>query len=79
MVLPYFEGTELHQNPYLDRRHGLDREQFEPVLDAFYRLHGWDRQGWPTAQRLRELGMEDLHKDMVDGVVRAATGKDKML
>jgi aldehyde:ferredoxin oxidoreductase len=41
-VLPYFEETELHQNVYLDRRYGLDREQFEPVLDAFYRLQGWD-------------------------------------
>jgi aldehyde:ferredoxin oxidoreductase len=41
-VLPYFEETELHQNVYLDRRCGLDREQFEPVLDAFYRLQGWD-------------------------------------
>jgi hypothetical protein len=32
-VLPDFERTELQQNRYLDRRHGLDRGQFEPVLD----------------------------------------------
>jgi aldehyde:ferredoxin oxidoreductase len=70
--LPYFQGTEWHQNPYLDKRYGLDREQFEPVLDAFYRLHGWDTErGWPTAQRLRELGMAGMYADMIDGAARA--------
>ena len=60
-ILPYFEETELHQNVYLDRRYGLDREQFGPVLDEFYRLHGWDTErGWPTPERLRELGMPDV-------------------
>jgi hypothetical protein len=38
------------------------------VLDAFYRLHGWDVQrGWPTERRLCELSLGDLYQDMVDG------------
>ena len=72
MVLPYFARTELYQNPFLDRRYGLDHEQFAPVLTEFYALHGWDTQrGWPTRERLRELGLEDVHGPMADGAARA--------
>jgi aldehyde:ferredoxin oxidoreductase len=72
MVLPYFERTELYQNPFLDRRFCLDHEQFEPVLTEFYTLHGWDtKRGWPTRERLRELGLEDVYEPMVDGAARA--------
>jgi aldehyde:ferredoxin oxidoreductase len=61
MVLPYFEQTELVQSPFLDRRYGLDRAQFRPVMDEFYALHGWDPEsGWPTRERLRELGLGEL-------------------
>ena len=75
-VLPYFQVPELHQNPYLDRRHGLDRAQFRPVQDAFYRLHGWDAErGWPTEERLRELGLGDLYEDMVDGAASKAAAR----
>jgi len=71
-VLPYFERTEPYQNPYLDRRYGLDRELFVPVLDEFYALHGWEPQtGWPTRERLSELGMADVHEPMVTGAERA--------
>jgi hypothetical protein len=72
MVLPYFERTEPVRNPFLDRRHALDREQFKPVLDEFYTLHGWDTErGWPTEKRLRELGLEDVYEPMLDGAERA--------
>ena len=72
MVLPYFERTELYQSPFLERRHGLDREQFKPVVDEFYALHGWDAErGWPTQQSLRELDLEDVYAPMVDGAARA--------
>jgi aldehyde:ferredoxin oxidoreductase len=67
-VLPYFQRTELYRNPYLDRRHALDREQFKPVMDEYYALHGWDiERGWPTRGRLRELGLEDVYEPMVSG------------
>jgi aldehyde:ferredoxin oxidoreductase len=68
MVLPYFERSELYQSPFLDRRHAVDREQFKPVVDEFYTLHGWDTErGWPTQERLRELGLGDVYEPMVDG------------
>jgi aldehyde:ferredoxin oxidoreductase len=75
MVLPYFEQTELYQNPFLDRRYGLDRERFRPVMDEFYALHGWDvKDGWPTRERLRELDLEDLYEPMLAGAsARRAT------
>ena len=32
----------------------------EPMLDEYYRLRGWDLAiGWPTAEKLHELGLED--------------------
>ena len=72
-VLPYFEGPELYQNPFLDRRHALDRRQFAPVLDEFYALHGWDpATGWPTPERLDRLGLSDLYEPMTGGAAQAA-------
>jgi hypothetical protein len=72
MVLPYFEQMELFQSPFLDKRYGLDREQFKPVMDEFYALHGWDvERGWPTRERLHELDLADLYEPMVDGAAKA--------
>jgi len=28
-----------------------------PMLDEYYQLRGWDNQGRPTAEKLRELGL----------------------
>ncbi len=73
MVLPHFEQTEPYQNPFLDRRYALDREQFKPVQDEFYTLHGWDiERGWPTRERLRELGMEAVYEPMLEGANRSS-------
>jgi hypothetical protein len=75
MVLSYFERREPYQNPFLDRRHALDRKQFKPVMDEFYRLHGLDRErAWPTRGRLRELGLGDLYEPMVEGATRIKNG-----
>ncbi len=72
MVLPYFERTEPVQSPFLEKRHGLDREQFKPVVDEFYGLHGWDAEsGWPTRERLHELGLADVYEPMIKGAARA--------
>jgi aldehyde:ferredoxin oxidoreductase len=71
MVLPHFERTEPYQNPFLERRYALDREQFKPVQDEFYALHGWDiNRGWPSRERLRELGMEGVYERMLEGAKR---------
>ena len=72
MLLPYFEGTETSQNPFLEKRYGLDREQFKPVLDEFYALCGWDPgTGWPTRERLTELDLVDVYEPMVEGAKKA--------
>jgi aldehyde:ferredoxin oxidoreductase len=71
-LLPYFEQKEMFPSPFLNERYGLDREQFQPVMDEFYTLHGWDvDRGWPTREHLRELGMDDVYGPMVAGAERA--------
>lgn len=32
----------------------------QPLLDEYYRARGWDAEGRPTAEKLRELGIESL-------------------
>ena len=71
MVLPYFERKELYQNPLLERKHALDREQFAPVADEFYRRHGWDpATGRPTQETLDGLGLGDVYAPMMAGAKR---------
>jgi len=36
----------------------LEREKFEALLDEYYRLRGWDRDGVPTPGTLKALGLE---------------------
>jgi aldehyde:ferredoxin oxidoreductase len=71
MLLPYFESVDAVQSPFLDRRHGLDRDQFQPVMDEFYALHGWDEDGRPTRKALDDLGMADVYEPMVEGAAKA--------
>ena len=71
MLLPYFERVDAIQSPFLSQRYGLDREQFRPVVDEFYALHGWDDRGWPTEERLADLGMADDYAPMVEGAAKA--------
>ena len=72
MVLSYFEQLESFQNPLLEKRYALDRERFKPVMDEFYALHGWDAEsGWPTRERLSELGLKDVYEPMVEGASKA--------
>ena len=72
MLLPYFERLEATQSPFLNERYGLDREQFKPVMDEFYSLHGWDPQsGQPTRERLAKLDMREVYAPMVEGAAKA--------
>jgi aldehyde:ferredoxin oxidoreductase len=75
MLLPYFEQEDAMQSPFLDRRYALDREQFRPVLDEFYALHGWDERGRPIEETMAALGMGDMHAPMVEGASRAEAGR----
>jgi len=36
----------------------IDRARFEAMLEEYYTVRGWDRDGVPTAGKLRELGIE---------------------
>jgi aldehyde:ferredoxin oxidoreductase len=72
LVLPSFEYLENWQNPMLDRRYGLDREQFKPVMDDYYRFRGWDvDSGWPTREHLDEVGLTEVYEPMVEGALQA--------
>ncbi len=36
----------------------IDREEFRNTLDEYYRMRGWDENGVPTADKLRELHID---------------------
>ena len=75
MVLPSFEYPENWTNPLLGQRYALDRGQFKPVMDDYYRHQGWDVEtGWPTEGRLAELGLADVYEPMIAGAQRAKAG-----
>jgi aldehyde:ferredoxin oxidoreductase len=46
----------LPDEPVKGRR--LTREDLDYMLDDYYQLRGWDKQGVPTPGKLRELGLE---------------------
>jgi aldehyde:ferredoxin oxidoreductase len=65
LALAYFEQPESFPNPLVGKPQALDREQFRPVADAFYTLHGWDpATGQPTRERLEELGLAAVYGPM---------------
>ncbi len=36
---------------------GINKEEFEKALDDYYLLRGWDENGVPKQEKLRELGL----------------------
>ncbi len=38
----------------------IDPEKWEVMLDEYYHLRGWDNNGIPTPDKLKELGLEDV-------------------
>ena len=42
----------------------IDPDKFEGMLDDYYRLRGWDKNGVPTVEKLKELELEDVAKDL---------------
>lgn len=38
----------------------IDPEKWETMLDEYYQLRGWDNNGVPTPEKLKELGLEDV-------------------
>jgi len=37
----------------------MTREGFEKALDEYYVIRGWDKEGRPTIEKLKSLGIED--------------------
>jgi len=37
----------------------IDREKFDIMVDEFYGHHGWDKEGVPTAETLKRLGLDN--------------------
>ena len=44
--------------------HRVDRAEFEALLDEFYALSGWDRDGVPTQATLTALDLPDIAADL---------------
>lgn len=71
-VVPAFEYDENWPNRELGERMALDRAKFIPLMDDYYQIRGWDvKTGWPTRQKLTELGLHDVFDPMVEGGTRA--------
>lgn len=50
----------------------VTQEELDLLLDDYYAVRGWTREGVPTVEKLKELGMEDLIH-----IVEDKTGKTK--
>jgi aldehyde:ferredoxin oxidoreductase len=38
----------------------LSRDEFDKILDIYYQRRGWDNDGIPTHETLKENGLEDV-------------------
>jgi aldehyde:ferredoxin oxidoreductase len=43
----------------------IDRKKFEAMLDEYYALHGWDKNGVPTKKTLAKLGLDKEPSRMI--------------
>jgi aldehyde:ferredoxin oxidoreductase len=42
----------------------LDEKQFEKILEEYYDLRGWDKDGIPKKERLQALGLDYVEEDL---------------
>lgn len=42
----------------------VDRKQWDEALSEYYRLRGWNEQGIPTKEKLKELGLDDAAREV---------------
>ncbi len=45
---------------------GINRAKFEAMLDEYYKARGWDREGFPTEEKLKELNLSDIAEQLRD-------------
>lgn len=43
---------------------GINRTKFEAMLDEYYKIRGWDREGFPTEEKLRDLNLGDIAEQL---------------
>ena len=71
-VIPHYQWPEKTDGTHLS----ADAHEFRALLDRYYDLRGWDRQtGWPTREKLEELGLELARAPEPQGVPQMAAGR----
>jgi len=43
---------------------GINRAEFEAMLDEYYQARGWDPEGFPTEEKLKELNLADVAEQL---------------
>ena len=38
----------------------IEKTEFQKSLEEYYSIRGWDKNGIPTAEKLKELGLEKM-------------------
>jgi aldehyde:ferredoxin oxidoreductase len=51
----YYYDVPVPDGP--SKGHYIDRDEFDKMLDEYYELHGWDKNGVPTKETLERLGI----------------------
>ncbi len=42
----------------------INRQDFEKMLDEYYEIRGWDKNGIPTQKKCRDLGLESYYREL---------------
>jgi len=62
-VIPYFKQPDFQ--PEANTPHTIDPDKFRLLMDRYYEKRGWDkRTGWPTQQKLEDLGLKDIADEL---------------
>ncbi len=40
----------------------IRKDEFDKMLDQYYRLHGWDENGIPQTRTIKRLGLDEAHR-----------------
>ncbi len=56
----YLEPTPIGQK--INQGKVIERDKYDMMLDEYYDYHGWDRDGNPTPETLKKIGLEDVDK-----------------
>ena len=64
---PHLPGTLVpgkDGEPMTKEGNVVDREKFAQMLSEYYEVRGWDKSGLQTKQKLAELDLEDITRDL---------------